>query len=295
MILLANTSSKIQVITGSAVTSTVMHASWVDNASGTITPGATNSTTNSAVTTDAVGAPGASTYRNVKFITVRNTNATTSNTITIQHTDGTTVVILWSGTLGAGMQVSIDDRGIISVFSASGLLINPLSFGAVYNNSTSSVSAGYSADTYLAGSSILIPVQRPKIGTRFRCMFDMTKTAAGTATPIVTLRYGTNASTADTALCAFTFSAGTAATDTGMFVVEALYRSVGSGTSAVVQGHCRLVSQPTTGLSSLLKGVATTSSGHDSTTVNTYLGVSFNGGASFSGTNTQVMSSIENI
>jgi hypothetical protein len=65
MLLLATTSSKLQVVTGSAVANTVMHASWVDNNNSAITPGALHATTASAVTTDLVAAPGASTQRNV--------------------------------------------------------------------------------------------------------------------------------------------------------------------------------------------------------------------------------------
>jgi len=41
MLLLTSTSDLVQVVTGQAVTTDV-HASWVDNASGTITPGRTN-------------------------------------------------------------------------------------------------------------------------------------------------------------------------------------------------------------------------------------------------------------
>lgn len=294
MIILGSTSDVIQVITGSAVAMDV-HASWVDNNAGTITPGRTNTPISTATTTPVVASPAASTYRNVKFLTVRNESASTSNAVTITHSDGTNVSTLWYGILGGGMSVQIDDRGIITVFSAGGIALGPISTGGLYNHSTATVSAGYAADTYMAGSNILIPAQGVRAGTRYRCKFNMTKTAAGTATPIVQIRIGTAATTADTSRCSFTFSAGTAATDTGMFIVDAVFRTVGSGTSAVLQGHCELVSQPTTGLSSLLKGVATTSAGFDSTVANSYIGVSFNGGTSFSGTNQYVEAELFNI
>lgn len=294
MILLASTASKLQVVTGAAVT-TAVHASWVDNASGTVTPGATNTPISTATTTDVVAAPGASTYRNIKFLAVRNTHASSSQTVTIQHTDGTNVVPLWAGTLLAGMSVNIDDRGTVIVISAGGLQIGPQAGGALFNSSTASQGAGFATDTYVTGSNILIPAQRPRIGTKFRCSFDVSKTAAGVATPIVQLRYGTNASTADTSLCSFTFSAGTAATDVASFEIYGVYRSVGSGTSAVVQGRCTAISQPTTGNTSLIHAVQTTSAGHDSTTASTYLGVSFNGGTSYSGTIQLVEAELVNI
>jgi hypothetical protein len=296
MIILGSTSDLIQVITGSAVTSQVVHASWVDNASGTITPGRTNTSITGAATTTVVASPGSSTYRNVKFLSVRNTHASSSNAITIQHTDGTTVVVLWYGILMAGMSVQIDEGGKITVFTAGGIAYaDPGLSGRYYNNSTANQGAGFATDTYVTGSNILIPAQRPRAGTIFTCEISGSKTAAGTATPIVYLRYGTGASTSDTALATHTFSAGSAATDQFLLRIRALYRTAGSGTSAVVQTHCEAVSQPTTGFSTLLKGIWVTSSGHDSTTANTYLGVSINGGASAAWTIYQVIAKLENI
>lgn len=298
MINLDTTLSTLQVVTGAAVANTVVHASHVDLtlATGAIVANADNTTISTAATTNVVPAPASGVTRNVKFLTVRNTNAATSNTITIQTTDGTNVVPLWFGILGPGMQVSINEFGQVTVFSAGGIQLGPLASGSLTNQSVTSVSAGFATDTYLAGSQILIPTQRPRIGTRLRVRFDMTKTAAGTATPIVTLRYGTLGTTGDAALCTFTFGAGTAAADTGIFEVNAVYRSVGTGTTAVLQGICDLTSNlATTGMSSTIKAVANTSAGHDSTTANTYLGLSFNGGTSFSGTNTTVVTELINI
>src|SRR5216683_1091785 len=98
MLLLTSTSDLIQVITGSSGTINV-HASWMDNLSGTITPGRTNTATISgAATTTVVGSPASSTQRNVKQLSVHNSHASTSNLITIQHTDGTNIEILWIGT-----------------------------------------------------------------------------------------------------------------------------------------------------------------------------------------------------
>lgn len=292
MIILGSTSDKLQVITGAAVAATVTHVTWIDNNAGSITPGRTNTTVSTAATTDVVAAPAASTYRNIKFVSVRNTNASTSNTITLQHTDGTTVVILWQGVLGPGMMLQLDDAGRIALFANGGAIINSLSAGALNNFSTANQGAGFATDTYVTGSNILIPTQRPRAGTVFQSRIAVVKTAAGTATPIVNIRYGTAATTADTALCTFTFGAGTAAADTGVFVVTGMYRSVGSGTSAVLQGTCQLDASAAAGISSTSKAVVVTSSGHDSTTANTYLGISINGGTSASWTISTVISEL---
>jgi hypothetical protein len=115
VLLLTSTSDKIQVVTGSSGTVEV-HASWVDNASGTITPDRANTSISSATTTDVVDSPGASTQRNVKLLAVRNDHASTSNTVEIRHTDGTTPVTLWSGTLLAG-------EAVVRIYFGSFLLI----------------------------------------------------------------------------------------------------------------------------------------------------------------------------
>jgi hypothetical protein len=60
-----------------------------------------------------------------------------------------------------------------------------------YNVSTSTPAAAFAADTYLAGSGLTIPAGKVKVGTIYRCKFNVAKTGAGTATPIITVRVGT--------------------------------------------------------------------------------------------------------
>lgn len=111
MILLTSTSDIIRIVTGSAVTTIGVHASWVDNASGTITPGRTNTAITTATTTTVVAAPGASTQRNVRTLSVSNNNASSSTTISVQHFDGTTSVDLFDCTLLAGESVELSEEG----------------------------------------------------------------------------------------------------------------------------------------------------------------------------------------
>lgn len=100
MLLLASTSDKIQLTT-SGTADIDCHASWVDGVSA-ITPGRNNVTISTATTTDLVASPGSSVYRTVKTITARNRHATTSNTVTLIHTDGTNAMELIKTTLAAG-------------------------------------------------------------------------------------------------------------------------------------------------------------------------------------------------
>lgn len=150
------------------------------------------------------------------------------------------------------------------------------------NAATARVINGAGAtDTYLTGSNIAIPSGYPVVGTAYRMSFDVTKTAAGTATPIVRVRIGTAGSTADTAILTFTFGAGTAAIDTAIVEVFAQFRTVGASTSAVLVGWCRAVTNlTTTGWSNAVKALPAVSSGFNSTTASLIIGASYNGGTS---------------
>lgn len=333
MLLLTSTSDLVQVVTGSAGAVGV-HASFMDNNAGTVTPTRTNTASiTTAATTTVVASPGSSVQRNVKTLFVHNTHATVSNAITIQHTDGTNVENVWSATLQPGELLVLDESGDWYHYDGNG---NPyvvglpittkgdiLSFSTapvrvpvgsdmqvltaassqaagvewatpiLNNRSVSTVSASFASDTYLAGSSIAMPAGGPVVGTTYHCMFDMVKTAAGVAAFTVNLRYGTAGTTADASLISWAFTAGTAAVDTGTFEVWVHFRTVGSGTSAVVVGkiECRHA-LAATGLISLGASgqgqITTVSSGFNSTPAGSILGLSVNGGGSFSGTNTLV-------
>lgn len=167
---------------------------------------------------------------------------------------------------------------------------------AMFSNvSTARVlNAAGATDTYLSGSAIALPSGYPIVGSRYRCKFDISKTAVGTATPIIIVRIGTAGTTADTARCTFTFAAGTAAVDAGEFEVDVSFRTVGSTTTAVLVGACRLVSNlSTTGLSNAKKAVVVVSAGFDSTVASTFIGVSYNGGASAVHTCERVVSNLD--
>lgn len=112
MILLTSVSDVIRIITGSAVAAGIgVHASYVDNASGTITPGRTNSIITTAATTTVVGSPAASTQRNLRTLTIENSSATTSTTVEVQHFDGTNAVGLMGVTLLPGENLNMDEHG----------------------------------------------------------------------------------------------------------------------------------------------------------------------------------------
>jgi hypothetical protein len=134
MLLLTGTSDKIQVVTSAAVAMEV-HASYVDNASGTITPGRQNTEISTSTTTDIVGSPGASTQRNVQTIIIRNNHASSSNDVTVRHTDGTTAVDIFKATLAFGEAIQYLDGVGFQVLTNAGSIKQSINQG---NNATSS-------------------------------------------------------------------------------------------------------------------------------------------------------------
>lgn len=170
----------------------------------------------------------------------------------------------------------------------------------VMTNSSTANQTGFAVDTYLSGSSIAVPAGLVRVGTIYRLRFDMVKTAAGAATPILSIRFGTTGTVADTARLTFTWAVGTAAIDTGLVEVWAHLRTVGAGTSAVLVGigkieHALAATGLTTTGAAGSAQLMVTSGGFDSTVVNSIIGASFNGGALFAGTNVLVQAEAYNL
>lgn len=98
MLLLASTSDLLRVVT-SAASAVDVQANYADLLSGTVTPGRTNTAITTATTTTIVGSPGASTYRTVKQLSIRNKGGSTQ-IVTVLHSDGTTICEVIEATLG---------------------------------------------------------------------------------------------------------------------------------------------------------------------------------------------------
>jgi hypothetical protein len=131
MLLLASTSDIVRIVT-SATADIEVHASYVDNASGTITPGRTNTASiTTATTTTIVGSPGASTQRNVKHLNIFNNHAATACVVTVEHFDGTTAEVLFEVTLAANESLVFDQAGRWTVYDANGF-----AKGAVFPSAT---------------------------------------------------------------------------------------------------------------------------------------------------------------
>ena len=120
MILLTSTSDILTLTTGSAG-SIAVHASWVDNVSGSITPGRTNTPLiSTATTTTVVGSPASVTQRNVKGLLVRNVSGSVANLITLNHSDGTNVIAIYSVTLAIGESIELGEDGKVTYYDNTG-------------------------------------------------------------------------------------------------------------------------------------------------------------------------------
>lgn len=159
--------------------------------------------------------------------------------------------------------------------------------GRQNNASVANQGAGFATDTYLTGSYVTIPTNpaggnRLQAKSKYRLRFNATKTAAGTATPIINVRLGTAGTTADTSRLTLTHAAQTAVIDEMVYDLSVVFRTVGSGTSAVIAGigvlDHRLASTGFANVNtSIQQGV---SAGFDSTVASLGIGVSVNGGTS---------------
>ena len=168
----------------------------------------------------------------------------------------------------------VDDSGMIG--------------GRLYHRtSTASQGAGFASDTYVTDSGLLIPSFGMKAGMVFRWWITLSKTAAGTAATVVTVRTGANQSTADTSRLALTSStAQTAAVAEGIIMVTAVVRSV-SATGVVAGGFGVMAPVGLGGGKDVVSGT------FDNTAMQgLYMGLSINGGASAAWTITTVQGEI---
>jgi hypothetical protein len=152
-------------------------------------------------------------------------------------------------------------------------------------------------DVYLAGSACLIPVGRLQAKTMYRCKFNLVKSAAGVGLPVINVRIGTGGVLGDTSRGTLTFPVGTAVADEGCFEITSIFRTVGSGTSAVLHSLAELTHRLS--ITGLNTGVSpsqiATSGGFDSTVSGLIIGLSVNSGTGATWTINHVQAELWNL
>jgi hypothetical protein len=228
MLLLTSTSDLVQV-TSSIALALDVHASWVDYATGTVTPGRTNTAISTATTATVVASPAASTQRNVKSLHLRNKDATLSTDVTVIHNDGSISIELIKITLAAGDSLEYVEG--VGFFKVPNPVNAPLPKVAVTDQTI-----GTNATAYFTNSDLRIVSGRPlKAGTAMRWTIGIAKSAAATAAMTFDLRVGTNGTTGDSTRGSLATGTQTAASDGGFLEVMAIVRSLGaSGTIDVL-------------------------------------------------------------
>lgn len=136
-----------------------------------------------------------------------------------------------------------------------------------------------SAPTYFAGSALNIPPGKLQIGTHFWWRWNMTKTAAGSATSSIDLRVGTLGATGDASRLNFVKPAGTAAADEAWCEVHAVCRGPLSA-SGIFAGEFTMIHNGNTVGHAAIPAVVvnTISSPFDVTVANLIVGLSMTTG-----------------
>lgn len=295
MIILPNTTDKLQLITGAAGSiDVVVSYGEVDQSTppGVKPFGRQLTTITTAATTDILAAPGASTTRTPEEITIRNTHASVSNDCLVRYNANATVYEIHKVTLAPGEMLEYI-RGI-GWFTVANQLPN------LRNQNTTDQVFTAGTEAYLAGSEIRIPSNRPiGIGCRFHWRLAATKTATGAAAWTVNARFGTAGTTGDTARLAFAqvTNVQTAAIDAGTWEVRLIVRGPISASCVVAgvlefQHHLSVTGWSTVGPADAYQ---VTSGAFDITTAGMIVGLSFNPGAATVCTFQVVSAECENV
>lgn len=279
----ATTPDELEVVTGQAADIDVS-THTVNSTQSPLTPetpAVEHDLITTATTTVIATAPTSATkVLGVEAVMIRNRDTVDSCQVTVQldrNSAGADVVQLISKNLAPGEGLAYENGYGWYTISASPAAAAP---GATNKLTGADQSLGAS-DTYITTSALqLAALGTPTVGRKYNWRFIVSKTGAGTATPIITLRIGTAGTTADTGVVTFTWGAGTAAVDRGEFEIEALV--ITAGASGVIRAKGNLTSNlTTTGLSNAVKALQPADSGAvNLTTANLIIGLSYNAGAS---------------
>ena len=146
MINLTSTSDILRVVTTSAAQIEV-HASWVDFDGTVITPGRTNTPhITTATTTTVVASPAAATQRNVKHLNITNDHASLSCVVTVEHSDGTTIIEMMAFTLLPGENMILNEEGRWAHRDAQGAEYPPAGLGAYTGRTVGFMKTGTASD-----------------------------------------------------------------------------------------------------------------------------------------------------
>ena len=138
-IFLVDTDDTLRVVTASGVSTIHMYAAWADLTTTALTPGNSDAQVTTATTTVLVAAPAASTQRQIKGLSIRNSHASSSNAITVEFFDGATATQLIQYTLLAGETLQWGEDENFRIIDASGQVKGAVTANAGTNLNTSAL------------------------------------------------------------------------------------------------------------------------------------------------------------
>jgi hypothetical protein len=205
----------------------------------------------------------------------------------------------------AGALVDTDLMAIVQAAGSKNVSLNTLTAyfeaRARQHNAAVATQVTGATDVYITNSDVAIPNGRLQAKTKYRLDLSLTKAGAGTGTPTFNIRVGTAGAIADTARCLFTWpAANTAVADEMKLEIMCVFRSIGGGTSAVIEGQLLGQHELTTtgfggtGLTNTII-INTTGGGFDSTVSNLKIGVSVNPGTAGAWSIRQANAMLENL
>lgn len=275
--LFVSTTEKLQLITSStAALDVLVDYSDFETATKLVTPGRQLTKITTATTTDICAAPSSGFTRKIKGVSINNLSSSVTNTVTAQYNSNATLYQIDTWIVGVSERVRYSEGVGWQPLDSSGRLKIP-GLALPYGNANTADVVASAADTYLTGSALQIG-GRVQAATFAKYRLRCTKTAAGVAAPVFSIRTGTAGSTADTARTTLTGAAQTAVTDTGDIEIDVWLTAVGA--SAVIRAEANMIhtSANAAGLGTF-QSVFNTSASFDITPAGTILGISINPGS----------------
>ncbi len=108
-------------VTTSAAVNTDYSVSYMDNASGTLTPGSSHGQITTATTTTVLAAPGASTQRAVTAVSLCNVSTTASQSLTVKHDTSGTERVVYRASLAPNECLAASNDGAWVVVTSGGI------------------------------------------------------------------------------------------------------------------------------------------------------------------------------
>ena len=140
-----------------------VHVSWVDQNGTTFTPGNTNTTITTIASTTVLASPAASTLRNAKFISVKNTSASVANGVIISVEDGTNAWPLYfAPVLAAGESITFFDGRGWERYNSNGIPVVIGNTGPVdVQTFTAAGSSTWTKPTAFVAKQVLVKIWGP--------------------------------------------------------------------------------------------------------------------------------------